>query len=459
MEQKDYTKELIELESYINDIWQFIPMPLAYVNPLGVIFDIDSAFENLAEGKKDDIIGRLLSDVFHPEGEIEKLHQITIDTGHASSGECFLKTEDGKMVPVMISTVARKDDSGETIGFFLALVDKTERNRNEKILRDSESKYRAAVEQSADYIFIVDFNTKKILEANTSLKNLLGYNDDEMEKLTVYDFVDHPKEDINQKIQEVLAKKSIFLHERNYRCKDGKNIPVEVSASYITYGDKRAISVVSRDITARRKAERELERSFKQLQRTIESVVEAMSRVVETRDPYTAGHQRRVADLAKSISSSLGLSVTEVQGIYMASLIHDIGKLYLPAEILVKPIELTNLEFEMVKTHSSVGYDIVKTIAFPWPVAATILQHHERINGSGYPHGLAGKDILLEAKILAVADVVEAMSSNRPYRPARTIEESLGEISTNKNILYDSEVVAACLDLFLNKNFKFNSTE
>jgi len=459
MKKREYTQELAELESYIIDIWQFIPVPLAYINPLSVILDVDSSFENLINLRKDDIIGRLVTDFFYPKASIEQLHRITLEKGEAACEACTLKMNDGKMIPVSISTIARKDKTSETIGIFLALVDKTERNQTEKTLRDSESKYRAAVEQSADNIFIVDFKTKNILEANTSLENLLGYSNEEIKKLTVYDFINHTKEDIDQKIQEVLTKKRIFMDERYYRCKDGKLIPVEVSASYITYGDKQAISIVSRDITSRRKAERVLKHSFQQLQKTIESVIEAMSRVVETRDPYTAGHQRRVAELAKAIGTELGLPVSEVQGIYMASLIHDIGKLYLPAEILVKPITLSDLEFEMVKTHSTVGYDIVKTIAFPWPVAATILQHHERVDGSGYPNGLKGDDILLEAKILAVADVVEAMSSNRPYRPARTIEESLDEISNNKNTLYDHRVVAACLDLFLNKNFKFSNTQ
>jgi PAS domain S-box-containing protein/putative nucleotidyltransferase with HDIG domain len=459
MDQKACTKELSYLESYINDIWQFVPLPLAYINPMGVILDIDQSFEILIKIRKEDIIGRLLADFFDPQTAIEGVYKTTIEKGQCHCEECYLKIGDNSLISASISTIARKDDSGETIGIFLALIDRTKRNQAEKILRESEEKYRAAVEQSAENIFIIDLKTKKILEANKSLEDLIGYSSKEIKDLTIYDFIDHAKEDIDEKIQEIFAKKSIFLSERHYRHKNGTIIPVEVSASYITYGDKKAISVVSRNITSRLKAEHELKRSFLQLQKTINSVVEAMSRVVETRDPYTAGHQRRVADLARAIAGLLNLPDVQIQGIYMAALIHDIGKLYLPAEILVKPIELTPLEFEMVKTHTTVGYDIVKTIAFPWPVADIILQHHERLNGTGYPKGLQGKDILLEAKILAVADVVEAMASNRPYRPAKTIDASLDEISVNKNILYDPDAVDACLELFRERDFAFNNVE
>jgi putative two-component system response regulator len=189
------------------------------------------------------------------------------------------------------------------------------------------------------------------------------------------------------------------------------------------------------------------------LRMAMNGFVEALAMTVEMRDPYTAGHQNRVSSLACAIAGELGCSGAQVEGILMAAMIHDLGKITIPAEILNKPGTLTEIEFTLIKTHSQVGYEILKDIAFPWPIAQIVLQHHERLDGSGYPQGLTEKDILLEARILAVADVVEAMASHRPYRPALSLDEALEEIMRHKDRLYDSEVADACLRLFREKNF------
>ena len=176
---------------------------------------------------------------------------------------------------------------------------------------------------------------------------------------------------------------------------------------------------------------------------------------VETRDPYTAGHQRRVADLSRAIARAIGSLTTEqIDGLRMASTIHDIGKISVPAEILSKPKKLTDIEFSLIKVHPQSGYDILKDIDFSWPIARMVLEHHERMDGSGYPNGLTGSDLLLESRILAVADVVESMASHRPYRPALGINAALDEIAKNKGVLYDPEVVDVCLKLFNEKGYK-----
>lgn len=185
--------------------------------------------------------------------------------------------------------------------------------------------------------------------------------------------------------------------------------------------------------------------------------VQALAHTVETRDPYTAGHQQRVADLARTIATEMGLSADRIDGIRMAGVIHDIGKVAVPAEILSKPGRITAHEFGIIKTHSQVGYDILKDIEFPWPVADIVLQHQERIDGSGYPQGLKGDEILVEARILAVADVVEAMSSHRPYRAALGVDKALEEIVKNKGALYDSDVADACVRVFKEKGFSFKT--
>ena len=194
-----------------------------------------------------------------------------------------------------------------------------------------------------------------------------------------------------------------------------------------------------------------MKQKHSELQKAMDGVIHAVSLVVETRDPYTAGHQRRVAELARAIAQEMGLSEWQVMGIHVAGLLHDVGKVAVPSEILSKPGKITETEFNIIKNHCQVGYDILKRIDFPWPVTKAVLQHHERLDGSGYPEGLTGEDIVLEARILGVADVVEAMSSHRPYRPAIGLENALEEISRASGILYDTEVVDACLSL-LKKN-------
>jgi len=199
----------------------------------------------------------------------------------------------------------------------------------------------------------------------------------------------------------------------------------------------------------------QLQQSYQKIKIAMDATIETMSKIIEVKDPYTAGHQQRVSQLAIAIAKELDLSQDKVDGIRVASLIHDIGKISIPTEILSKSTVLSDIEFNLIKEHSQIGYDILKAIDFSYPVAKIVLQHHERINGSGYPNQLKGDEIFLEAKILGVADVVEAMSSHRPYRPALGIDAALEEISKNKGILYGSEVVDACLKLFKEKGFKF----
>jgi HD-GYP domain-containing protein (c-di-GMP phosphodiesterase class II) len=199
-----------------------------------------------------------------------------------------------------------------------------------------------------------------------------------------------------------------------------------------------------------------IKRKHSDLQKAIDGIIHAISLVVETRDPYTAGHQRRVAELAKAIAVKMGLSEWQVMGVYITGLLHDVGKVAVPSEILSKPGKINQNEFSIIKNHCRIGHDILQRIEFPWPVTQAILQHHERLNGSGYPDGLSGEEIILEAKILGVADVVEAMSSHRPYRPALGLDSALEEIALGRGILYDPEVVEACLRLLAKNEPEFD---
>ncbi|MFU8790196.1 MAG: HD domain-containing phosphohydrolase [Methylobacter sp.] len=198
----------------------------------------------------------------------------------------------------------------------------------------------------------------------------------------------------------------------------------------------------------------ELIESERKLRLSLVDSISAIASVVEMRDPYTAGHQRRVAQIAVAISKVLQLPDDRIEGVHLASVVHDVGKIKVPAEILSKPGRLTVNEFNLIKEHSQTGYDILKSIDYPWEIAEVVLQHHERLDGSGYPRGLKGNEILLEAQIIAVADVVESMMSHRPYRPGLGIDAALEEISQHRHDYFNADVVDACVSLFREQGFK-----
>ncbi|MFA6188428.1 MAG: HD domain-containing phosphohydrolase [Sulfuricurvum sp.] len=240
----------------------------------------------------------------------------------------------------------------------------------------------------------------------------------------------------------VFGALSIYASEANAFDKEEIRLLEELSSD-LAYGI----------ITLRTRVEHEQHAIL--LRRSMEQSIQTIAATLEARDPYTAGHQERVGELATAIAQEMGLSEEQIQGIHFAAIIHDLGKIHIPAEILSKPGKLSDIEFMLIKTHPQEGYDILKEVQFPWPIADIILQHHEKLDGSGYPNGLKGEQILLEARIICVADVVEAMSSHRPYRPGLGIESAMDEIKKGRDRVYDSDVVDACLKLFMEKGFAF----
>ena len=276
------------------------------------------------------------------------------------------------------------------------------------------------------------------------------------ERLTAW----HQKEALRQPLREVFRtvvsrdgdEPEIVLWARN-----GKKFSIEETNMPMSDGRNNSSGhvLVFRDISARKSAEKELKESWEKLHEALEGTIQAMALTIEIRDPYTAGHQRRVSKLSCAIAQDLGMSEFEVEGLRVAGDIHDIGKIYVPAEILSKPGQITAIEYGIIKTHPQVGYDILKTIKFPWPVAEIVLQHHERLDGSGYPLGLVAEHILKQARILTVSDIVEAMSSHRPYRPAQGIDKALAEVVQNKGRFYDTDAVDACVKLFQENRFHF----
>jgi HD-GYP domain-containing protein (c-di-GMP phosphodiesterase class II) len=209
-------------------------------------------------------------------------------------------------------------------------------------------------------------------------------------------------------------------------------------------------------VKTRREEDVKLQQALDSLRKALGTTIQVMVSVIEMRDPYTAGHQKKSADIARAIATDMGLAKDKIEGIRMAGIIHDIGKLSVPVSILSKPTKLTEIEFSLIKEHARSGYDMLKDVESPWPLAEIIYQHHERMNGSGYPRSLKGDEILMESRILAVADVVESMASHRPYRPTLGLKVALEEITKNKGILYDNAVVDACLRLFQEKGYQIS---
>ena len=244
--------------------------------------------------------------------------------------------------------------------------------------------------------------------------------------------------------------------EAELRRKDGTRIIVEIVARSILYYRRPAALLIFKDISSRKRAEAESVRILEKLRQAMGAAVQAIALTVETRDPTTAGHQRRVSDLALTIAARLGLPSDHMEALRMASSIHDLGKISIPSEILCKPGRLDEAELTLVRTHAKVGYDILSRIDFPWPIAEIVLQHHERMDGSGYPYGLKGPQISIEARVLGVADVVEAMVSHRPYRSALTEAEAIAEILKHRGRLYDPDVVDACARLFATREYQFS---
>ena len=334
-----------------------------------------------------------------------------------------------------------------------------QQKKAEEALRQSQQEFISIFRDNPEAIVYVD-EKGDILDINLRFSELFGYSLKEIKGKNINSGIIHPPDKIEEgkDIDNKALLKGYIDFETIRKKKDGTLFPVSLSGSpVIVDGKPRGIIGMFADITERKKTEEQLKESFKKLQKTMEDSIYAISMITEARDAYTAGHQQRVTKLAVALAEEMGFPQDRVEGIKIAALTHDVGKINLPAEILSKPGRLSEIEFNLIKNHSQIGYDILKKIDFLWPVADIVLQHHEKINGSGYPRGLKEDEILLEAKIICVADVVEAMSSHRPYRPALGIDKALEEISQNKGILYDPKVVDICLKLFKEKGFKFES--
>jgi len=321
--------------------------------------------------------------------------------------------------------------------------------------KQAEERYRSIFENAQEGIFR-STPDGRIIISNQAMATMFGYESPEEMMAGVNDMTHQHYVNLEdrRKLKEMIEEHGFIKgHESQHYRKDGSIIWISLTMQAVRdeKGQIMYCDGIIADITNRKQ-------SVERIRKALRATVQAIAVTVETRDPYTAGHQRRLAHLARAIATEMNLPIDMIDGIHMAAAIHDIGKISVPAELLSKPTKLTAIEFSLIKIHAQTGYNILKEIDFPWPIARMVLEHHERMNGSGYPNGLTGDNLLLESRILAVADVVESMASHRPYRPTLGINAALEEIEKNRGTLYDTGTVDACLRVFREKGFQFDGT-
>jgi len=451
-ERKLAEEALRESETRFRTLFEAIPDTVVVYDDEGTILHMNEVGAQQLEWSTKDLVGRNLREIVTPENaasiadHIRETHKIGW-----SRFETTYVSRSGWQIVAEVNEHPIKFRREKAI--LSVARDITERKKAEDALL-REKKFSDAVINSSPGLLFVIGDKGNTIQWNKNVEIVTGYSAGEIAKMNIIDFVaKEDKKTAAEAIQEALTKGQASL-EINLLSKPGKKIPFYITGRSTKIENAICVVCTGLDIIERKQAEEEVKRSYDQLHETLISTVNAMTSTVEMRDPYTAGHQRRATQLACAIAGEMGLPAEQIEGIRMAGLIHDIGKIIVPAEILSKPGPLTEVQYGMVKMHPQAGYDILKGIKFPWPVAEIVFQHHERMDGSGYPHGVKGEEIMLEARILAVADVVEAMASHRPYRPSLGIDKALEEISQNRGVLYDPDVVDACARLFAEKGFK-----
>jgi PAS domain S-box-containing protein len=367
----------------------------------------------------------------------------------------------GETVYILTTKAPLSNMQGEVIGLVGVTRDITDRRLAEKAQQDSEKRYRILFQTAGDAIFIMKDDL--FLDCNEMTMRMFNGRQDQIIGRHPYELSPPRQPDGRDSMEKALEKIGSALRgepqrfEWVHRRIDGSDFDAEVTLNVLPLEDGIHLLAFVRDITSRKRSERALEAHAEQLRKTCVATVDVIAMAVESRDAYTSGHQKRVAELAKWIAMEMALPPDQVDGIQMAGLVHDLGKISVPAEILSRPRELSTHEYALIKIHPQTGYDILKNVDFPWPIAEIVYQHHERLDGSGYPRGLKGEEVRLEARILAVADVVEAISSHRPYRPAHSVATAMAEIESRRGTLYDPAAVDACLRLFREKSFVFQS--
>jgi PAS domain S-box-containing protein len=492
-ERKQAEEKLFETTEYLEKLIKYANAPIMVWDTSLSITRFNKAFENLSGYKASEVIGKKI-DILFSKNKIESALEHIQKT---SSGERWkaveieIKRKDGEPRIVLwnsanildtkrnniIATIAQGQDITKRkqaellilIQRDLALAISFSHQLDEALLQCLDTMLQLS-EMDCGRIYLIDQasgDLNLICHKNLSpafIKSVSHYQADSTYArlvlqgkplFTRYSEFDLPLDEVRKAEKlRALAVLPLIFENQVIGCLNLASRKLEEVSELNREVLKTAATLLGEGIT-RLKIEEELKLSYQKLQKAIKSTIQAIALILEKRDPYTAGHQKRMTKLACAIAEEISLPKDKIEGLYIAGVIHDIGKINVPTEILSKPGRLSEIELSLIQTHPQVGSDILKEMELPGEVSAIVLQHHERMDGSGYPSGLSGEVILLEARILAVADVVEAMASHRPYRPALGLDKALEEITQNRGILYDPEVVDTCLKLFKKKGFKF----
>ncbi len=425
----------------------------AMISATGLILFVNKRLTQLLDCKSEALLGRAYSELVAADQQPLLLQLLSRPPGENHSQILRLHRADGSSVAVLASVNTLATPEG-LLGC-LIMADLTEIHRAEQALVNSELSYRMLAMNAQDGILILEWCSGQITMANPYIGQVLGLPPEQLIGKQLWEigaFVDKQKAiDIYAELQ---SQGYVRYEDLPLQARDGSLKEVEFVSNVYLVGDQKVIQCNIRDISDRKQAERLAHHRQEEVLQSMQQMVTALVSLSETRDPYTAGHQARVAYLAAAIATELGLEDKEIEGIRVTALIHDIGKFAIPAEILTKPTALKPQEYDLLRTHVQQGYEVVEKISFPWPVAEMLLQHHERLDGSGYPNQLKGDQISLGGRILAVADTVEAMATDRPYRFSLGLEAALACIEAGKGTIYDPLAVDACLHLFRKKGLK-----
>ena len=469
-EQKFLEESLEQAQArmrFMQDIAESSIHPFAAGDAKGRILSSNRAFQELLGYTEEELAGLTWKDLTPARHHRldSRRHEAARRTGKVQGYEKELIRKDGSLVPVSIYIHAVAGDPNGVPIHFAFIRDISDRKQAEERLRVEKAYWERLFQSAPDAIAIENFSDLRVVNVNDRFCELFGYSREEaigkkLNDLVVPEFLKEEGDRLDRRAAEDWEAAPI----ETVRCrKDGTLLDVAIQSALIRDGDNSlGFYTLYRDTRQVKRAEKSLEESREQLRRSLERMekaweqtIVALSNTVERKDPYTAGHQRRVSELACAIAARMGLPEDRIRGIRMAALVHDIGKINIPTDILSKPGLLGDMERSLVRTHSESGYQILKGIELPWPLADIVYQHHERLDGSGYPQGLKNGEILLDAQILAVADIVEAISWDRPYRPALGVDTALVEIQRLAGTALNQEVVETCRALISEGTFSF----
>ncbi len=452
----------LQLDGHTNDdspyrlIVEWMEEGAVTLTPQGrILFANQHLAELLGRGRAE-LIGRAVTELVAAEGQDDLETLLAVGPGHKLRLPLKLQRPDGQVVPVQAS-MSGLVVQGEELRCLIT-TDLRGIQSAERALKESDLSFRMLALNARDGILIVDWESGQITLANPYLCQLLGRESHELISQPIWKIgIFRDQERAHELFLQMKTSRAIHDDDLTLLSSTGELKEVEFDSNVYVVGGGKVIQCNIHDISDRRAAERLAQQRQGEVMQSLQDMVSALMCLGESRDPYTAGHQSRVAHLAVAIGAELGLDADQLEGLRICCLVHDIGKFAIPVEILTKPSRLKPVEFDLLCTHVQEGYDVLAPIHFPWPVAEAVRQHHERLDGSGYPQGLRGDAIGLWGRILGVADTVEAMATHRPYRFSKGIDVALDTIEAGRRQLFDPAVVEACLVLFRERGYQLST--